>query len=176
MRPDGYGPTRFCEIYRQWARRLRPSMRQVHRAGEKTFADFSGKRPTLVDRRTGELRRVELFVAVLGTSSFTYAEAVTTQQLGDWIGAHTRMVEYFGGATALWVPDQLKKLDDRARRWRTVEPGDSCSLGRASCGGRRQVEPLTARRAAWRWSTCGVLGLESGPAAGCDRDLDGGVR
>ena len=57
---------------RQWARRLRPSMRQVHRAGVKTFIDFSGKRPSLVDRRTGELRRVELFVAVLGASSLTY--------------------------------------------------------------------------------------------------------
>ena len=65
----------FCEIYRQWAGRLRPSMRQVHRAGEKTFIDFSGKRPALVDPRTGDVRRVELFVAVLGASSFTYAEA-----------------------------------------------------------------------------------------------------
>ena len=65
IHPDGYGRTQFCEIYRQWTRRLRPSMRQVHRAGEKTFIDYSGKRPSLVDRRTGELRRVELFVAVL---------------------------------------------------------------------------------------------------------------
>ena len=61
VHPSGYRYTQFCEIYRQWARRLRPSMRQVHRAGEKTFVDFSGKRPTLVDRRTGELRPVELF-------------------------------------------------------------------------------------------------------------------
>ena len=115
--PNGYGRTRFCAIYRQWARRLRPSMRQVHRAGEKTFVDFSGKRPTLVDRRTGELRRVELFVAVLGASSFTYAEATATQQLADWVGAHTRMVEYFGGATALWVPDQLKSAITRPCRY-----------------------------------------------------------
>ena len=64
VHPNGYRHTQFCEIYRQWAKRLRPSMRQVHRAGEKTFIDFSGKRPTLVDRRTGELRPVELFVAV----------------------------------------------------------------------------------------------------------------
>ena len=68
IHPDGYGRTQFCEFYRQWTRRLRPSMRQVHRAGEKTFIDYSGKRPSLVDRRTGELRRVELFVAVLGAS------------------------------------------------------------------------------------------------------------
>ena len=81
VHPNGYRYTQFCEIYRQWARRLRPSMRQVHRAGEKTFIDFSGKRPTLVDPRTGEVRRVELFVAALGASSFTYAEATATQQL-----------------------------------------------------------------------------------------------
>ena len=68
VQPNGYGRTQFCAIYREWARRLRPSMRQVHRAGAKTFIDFSGKRPSLIDRRTGELRRVELFVAVLGAS------------------------------------------------------------------------------------------------------------
>ena len=75
---------------------------RVHRAGEKTFIDFSGKRPALVDPRTGEVRRVELFVAVLGASSFTYAVATATQQLPDWVDAHTRMVEYYGGTTAVW--------------------------------------------------------------------------
>ena len=114
---SGYRYTQFCEIYRQWARRLRPSMRQVHRVGEKTFIDFSGKRPTLVDRRTGELRPVELFVAVLGASSLTYAEATATQQLADWVNAHLHMVEYFGGATTLWVPDQLKSAITRPCRY-----------------------------------------------------------
>jgi transposase len=118
--PDGYRYTQFCVIYHRWARTLRPSMRQVHRAGEKTFLDFSGKKPAIVDRRTGELQPVELFVAVLGASSFTYAEATRSQQLPDWIGAHTRMVEYFGGATALWVPDQLKSAITRPSRY---EPG-----------------------------------------------------
>ena len=115
--PEGYRYSQFCVLYRQWARRLRPSMRQVHRAGEKTFIDFSGKRPTVVDRRTGEVRSVELFVAVLGASSYTYAEATATQQLPDWVGAHTRMVEYFGGTTALWVPDQLKSAITRSCRY-----------------------------------------------------------
>ena len=118
--PHGYRYSQFCEIYRQWARRLRPSMRQVHRAGEKTFLDFSGKKPTVVDRRTGEERAVELFVAVLGASTYTYAEATATQQLPDWVAAHTRMVEFFGGATALWVPDQLKSAITRPCRY---EPG-----------------------------------------------------
>ena len=114
---NGYRHTQFCEIYRQWAKRLRPSMRQVHRAGEKTFIDFSGKRPTLVDRRTGELRPVELFVAVLGASSFTYAEATETQQLPHWVNAHVRMVDYFGGATTLWIPDNLKSAITRPGRY-----------------------------------------------------------
>ena len=80
VHPQGYRRTQFCALYQQWARRLRPSMRQVHRAGEKTFLDFSGKRPTLIDDRTGASRRVELFVAVLGASRFTYVEATATQQ------------------------------------------------------------------------------------------------
>ena len=120
--PNGYRHTQFCEIYRQWAKRLRPSMRQVHRAGEKTFIDFSGKRPTLVDRRTGELRRVELFVAVLGASSLTYAEATETQQLPDWVNAHTHMVESslsgdHAPGTAAW--EHPAQRGERAR-WRSA--------------------------------------------------------
>jgi transposase len=117
---DGYGYSQFCEIYRRWAGKLKPSMRQHHRAGEKTFIDFSGKRPHLVDRRTGEEIPVELFVAALGASSYTYAEATPTQKLHDWVGAHTRMVEYFGGCTQLWVPDQLKSAITQPCRY---EPG-----------------------------------------------------
>ena len=115
--PDGYRYTQFCELYRHWVKRLRPSMRQVHRAGEKTFIDFSGKRPSLVDRRTGELRPVELFVSVLGASNLTYAEATRTQQLPDWVDAHIHMVEYFGGSTTMWVPDQLKSAITRPCRY-----------------------------------------------------------
>ena len=118
--PAGYRYSQFCAIYRRWVRRLRPSMRQVHRAGEKTFIDYSGTRPVVVGRHTGEGRPVELFVAVLWASSFTYAEATATQQLPDWVGAHTRMVECFGGSTGLWVPDQLKSAITRSCRY---EPG-----------------------------------------------------
>ena len=120
VHPDGYRYSQFCVIYRQWARRLRPSMRQVHRAGEKTFIDFSGKTPAIVDRRTGAVQPVDLFVAVLGASCYTYAEATASQRLPDWVAAHTRMVEYFRGVTALWVPDQLKSAITRPCRY---EPG-----------------------------------------------------
>jgi transposase len=115
--PQGYAYSQFCERYRQWARRLKPSMRQVHRAGEKLFVDFSGKRPHLIDPTTGEEIGVELFVGVLGASDLIYAEATRRQDLPAWVGAHIRMVEYFHGSTAVWVPDQLKSGISTASRY-----------------------------------------------------------
>jgi transposase len=106
--PDGYAYSQFCERYRQWRRMLKPSMRQVHRAGEKLFVDFSGRRPHLVDPTTGEDVVVELFVGVLGASGLIYAEATHRQDLPSWVGAHVRMLEYFQGSPAIWVPDNLK--------------------------------------------------------------------
>ena len=106
--PTGYAYSHFCDRYRRWARVLKPSMRQVHRAGEKLFVDFSGTRPSLMDATTGELVLVELFVGVLGASGLIYAEATRSQDLPSWVGAHVRMVEYFGGSAAIWVPDNLK--------------------------------------------------------------------
>jgi len=106
--PDGYHYSQFCEVYRRWVKKHRLSMRQVHRAGEKLFVDFSGKKPSIVDPSTGEVQAVELFVAVLGASNFTYAEATRTQQVADWIGAHVRAFEYFGGVAEAVTPDQLR--------------------------------------------------------------------
>ena len=106
--PTGYAYSHFCERYRRWARVLKPSMRQVHRAGEKFFVDFSGKRPSIVDATTGVLEPVELFVGVLRASGLIYAEATRRQDLASWVGAHVHMVEYFGGSAAIWVPDNLK--------------------------------------------------------------------
>jgi len=106
--PTGYAYSHFCARYRRWARTLKPSMRQVHRAGEKLFVDFSGKRPSLVDALTGEIVVVELFVGVLGASGLIYAEATRSQDLPSWVAAHVHMVEYFGGSPAIWVPDNLK--------------------------------------------------------------------
>jgi transposase len=108
VHPDGYRYTQFCEHYRRFARTLAPTMRQVHRAGEKAFVDFSGKRPEIVDRRTGEARSVELFVGVLGASSYLYAEVTEDQSLASFIGAHVHMLEELGGSPELFVPDNLK--------------------------------------------------------------------
>ena len=77
--PEGYGYSRFCELFSGFARRLSPTMRQDHVAGDKVFVDYSGKKITIVDPATGELREAEIFVAVLGASNFTYAEATWTQ-------------------------------------------------------------------------------------------------
>jgi transposase len=118
--PGGYRYSWFCELYGRWKKKLNPTMRQRHRAGEKTFVDFSGKKPHLVDPRTGELVEVELFVGVLGASNYTYAEATRSQDLESWVGAHQRMLEYFGGSSEIWIPDNLKSGVSRADRY---EPG-----------------------------------------------------
>src|SRR5438445_10683479 len=106
--PDGYRYTQFCEIYRRWLGRRGLSMRQVHHAGEKLFVDYAGKKPSIIDATTGEVIEVELFVAVLGASNYTYAEATRTQQVPDWIASHQRAFAFLGGVTAALVPDQLK--------------------------------------------------------------------
>ena len=106
--PEGYGYSRFCELFRAFERRLSPTMRQTHIAGHKAFVDYSGKRVDIVDPLTGEIRTAEIFVGVLGASNLTYAEATWTQTLPDWIGAHVRMFRFFGAAPRLLVPDNLK--------------------------------------------------------------------
>src|SRR5216684_4355873 len=106
--PDGYGYSRFCELYEEWESRLSPVMRQVHPAGERLFVDYAGQTVELVDGRTGEVRTAQVFVAVLGASSYTYAEATWTQTLPDWIGAHARALAFFGGVPRQIVPDNLK--------------------------------------------------------------------
>ena len=88
--PDGYGYSRFCDLFRGFERRLSPVMRQHHAAGDKVFVDYSGKKVPIVDPVTGVVREAEIFVAVLGASNLTYAEATWTQTLPDWIGAHVR--------------------------------------------------------------------------------------
>jgi len=105
---DGYGYTKFVEHYNAWADRQKLVMRQVHKAGDKCFVDYAGKKPTIVDPKTGARIEVELFVAVMGASNYTFAEATATQQSHDWIASHVRLVEFLEGVPRLMVPDQLK--------------------------------------------------------------------
>ena len=115
-----YGYTKFVELYNAWADRLKVTMRQVHKAGEKCFVDYSGKRPSIVDAKTGVRTEVELFVAVMGASNYTYVEATATQRSADWIASHVRLVEFLGGTPHALVPDQLKSGVVIASRY---EPG-----------------------------------------------------
>src|SRR3954454_14084791 len=107
--PDGYRYSRFCELYRAWAARVPVTMRQTHLGGDKLFVDYAGDTvPVVIDRLTGEIKKAQIFVAVLGASNFTYAEATWTQSLADWIGAHTRAFEAIGGGPRLVVPDNTR--------------------------------------------------------------------
>ena len=107
--PDGYRYSRYCDLYRSWEARLPVTMRQTHVAGEKLFVDYAGDTvPVVVDRLTLEFRKAEIFVAVLGASSFTYAQATWTQGLADWLSAHVGALEAIGGSPRLLVPDNAK--------------------------------------------------------------------
>ncbi len=115
-----YQYSQFCELYRGFVKRLHPSMRQVHLAGDKAFVDYSGKKPVIVDPSSGEVQQVELFVMVLGASNYTYAEVTRTQTLPDFVGSHVRGFEYFGCVPAIVVPDQLRSAVARPDRY---DPG-----------------------------------------------------
>jgi len=108
VHPDGYSRSQFCELYNKHGKTLDPVMRFDHKAGEKLFVDFSGDRPSYVDRETGEVVAPELFVAAVGASSRIFAVAVPSQQIPDWTMAHIGAFEYYGGVPAVVVPDQLK--------------------------------------------------------------------
>jgi transposase len=120
VHPHGYGYSRFCELYQRWRRTQEVVLRQEHRAGEKLFVDYAGKTIAVQDPGTGERRDAQLFVAVVGASSYTFAEATWTQGLADWIGSHIRAFEFLGGVTEIVVPDNLKSGVTKTCRY---EPG-----------------------------------------------------
>lgn len=115
--PNGYRYSRFCDLYRTWVRKRDVVLRQQHRAGEKTFVDWAGDTVPVHDRRTGEVHPASIFVAVLGASSYTFAEACWTQTLPEWIGAHIRAFEFFGGVSEIVVPDNPKTGVTKACRY-----------------------------------------------------------
>lgn len=115
--PDGLQYSWFCERYRAWAARLDVVMRQEHRGGEKLFVDYAGQTVEVAERSTGEVRQAQVFVAVLGASSYTYAEATWTQTLPDWCASHVRAFAFFGGVPEVVVPDNLRSAVNRACRY-----------------------------------------------------------
>lgn len=112
-----YSYSQFCDRYRHWCGQQKRSMRQTHKAGEKCFVDYCGPTVPIICASTGELRQAQVFVAVLGASNYTYAEATLSQSLPDWLGSHVRMLAYFGGAPEIVVPDNLRSGVSRACRY-----------------------------------------------------------
>jgi transposase len=115
--PDGYGYSRFCELYQRWRNKLDVVLRQEHQPGEKMFVDWAGSTIPIHDAQGGPLQAGHLFVAVLGASSYTYAEATSDEQLSNWIGAHVRAFEFYQGVPALVIPDNTKTGVTKACRY-----------------------------------------------------------
>jgi len=114
---NGYQYSTFCLLYRDWLGAQNVVMRQDHKAGEKLFVDYAGQQVGIINRQTGEVRYAEIFVAVLGASSYTYAEATWSQSLPDWISSHIRAFTFLGGAPLLVIPDNLKSAVSKAHRY-----------------------------------------------------------
>ena len=140
---DGYGYGRFCDLYAAWRGRLSPTMRQTHPAGERMFVDYAGQTVELIEGATGEVRRAQIFVAALGASNFTYAEARWTQALPDWIGCHVGAFTSFGGVPRQIVCDNLKAGVTAACRY---EPGISRAYQEMASHYGTAVLPARVRR------------------------------
>jgi len=106
--PDGYQYTQFCEHYRRERKKLDVVLRQEHRAGEKLFTDYAGDTAAIVDPLTGEMTQAYIYVAVLGASNYTFAEAVNDLSLTSWISSHIRALEYFGAVPQIIIPDNTR--------------------------------------------------------------------
>ena len=117
VHPGGFQYTQFCVRYRAWRKTLDLPMHQEHKAGERLFVDYCGQTMPAKDRKTGEVREAQVFVAVLGASNYTYVEACGTQSLPEWIMAHVHTFQYFGGVPALVVSDNLKAGVSVAHRY-----------------------------------------------------------
>jgi len=118
--PEGYGYSRFCELYQRWADTLDPVLRQVHLPGEKMFVDWAGQTVPIHGAADGGVCAAHVFVAVLGASNKTYAEAFENERLGAWITAHGHAYAFFQGVARVTVPDNLKTGVVRPCRYEPV--------------------------------------------------------
>jgi transposase len=117
VNPDGYRYSQFCYHYQNWKQDRDLVLRQEHRAGEKLFVDWAGATIPVFDPSSGAAHQAQLFVAVLGASCYTYAEATPDQQMASWIGAHVRCLEFLGGCPELMVPDNTRTGVSKASRY-----------------------------------------------------------
>jgi len=112
-----YSYPQYCFLYKKWLSRQKRSMRQTHKVGEKLFVDYAGQTMPIVCHTTGEVQFAQIFVAVLGASNYTFAEATWSQGLPDWLGSHVRAFEFIGGVPEMVVPDNLKSGVSKACRY-----------------------------------------------------------
>ena len=129
VHPDGYRYSRFCELYQRWRSKLDVVLRQEHKAGEKMFVDWAGATIPIQDRHTGQVWQAPLFVAALGASSYTYAEAFRDQQMESWLRAHVHAFEHVSGIPALVVPDNTKKM---LYKWPSAGLWQRCGIASSS--------------------------------------------
>ena len=114
---NAYGYSRFCELYQRWRSKLDVVLRQEHKPGEKMFVDWAGATIPVHDRNNGQVWQAAIFVAALGASSYTWAEATRDQRMESWLRAHVHAFEYFAGIPALVVPDNTKTGVTKAHRY-----------------------------------------------------------
>lgn len=106
--PDGYGYTQFCAYYARWKKTVEVPLRQTYKAGEKTFVDWAGPTIPWINQAQDRTEEAFLFIAVLGASNYTFAEALANQQLLNWIDAHLHAFAFFGGVSQVLVPDNVR--------------------------------------------------------------------
>ena len=126
----GFGFTWFCSKYKEYAKKINPSMHLVHKAGEKIFIDFSGKTVDIINPKNGVLTKAEIFVAVLPASGYAFVKAIASQKKRDFIDAHCDMFEYFGGVSELLVPDNLKSAVIKADNYNPDINPDYAAMAR----------------------------------------------
>ncbi len=115
--PDGLRSTQFSEHYNKWSKKVKPSMRMTHKAGDKLYVDYAGKTLQIVDKESGELIQVQFFVATLGSSQYTYAEASLSQKRDDFVSSVENALLFFGGVPQAIVPDNLKAAVTKSNRY-----------------------------------------------------------
>src|SRR6185437_16882031 len=167
--PEGYGYSRFCDLYAAWRGRLSPTMRQSHPLGERLFVDYAGQTVEVIDAITGEVRRAQIFVAALGASNLTYAEARWTQGLSDWIGCHVNAFAFLGGVTRQVVCDNSRRASPQPAAtspastaamptWRRTTGPPSCQRGCANHATRQRSRLRFSSCNVGSWPGCGIAG------------------
>jgi len=118
--PDGYGYSQFNEHFARWRNKTKSNGKLIHKAGDKVYVDYTGKKLQVTDKHTGEIVEVEVFVGILPASHYTYVEASKSQKKEDFIASMSRCLAYFGGAPKAIVTDNLKSAVSKSSKYEPV--------------------------------------------------------